>query len=472
MEFDLEAFTADVEAALRYQSPILQIGTAKTREGGDDNDHEERRQKDRGQKDDRDISGRYKRRRLDTSGERGRNSSVLSGNETGPIITLDSKTRNQSVDIDISNDDSDSEEDGVSLFLHPDMDMSTAISSTFAHPPHQPKFQLSSLISSEPLSSVPNFYAYIVKATISTSSYQEQLITEDDFGLEAKFPSYLDRESKHVSMLSFIWFCKLSKIMARIAVAKGRQKFERDWNGGEDEEGVEEGLRKLDGFERELRGWVEGFEGVVEEVLGLSKSSEVVGGGDGGVPVAVSTSLRASLYQPYLHLPPDHPALVEAGIDPLQRMKDGAREVAITCREVMGSKKCDAIPTWLVSWVTLPVAVYHVNQLIRQNSTPDQVLMPFLAQLVRRTSGALMLLRTVRAATRDHIERITEAENAGDNATLTDGGQKRADTVRLKFVYEGFDRAGENRIAEAKLLACVTKVVDEALELNGSRQEA
>jgi hypothetical protein len=60
-----------------------------------------------------------------------------------------------------------------------------------------------------------------------------------------------------------------------------------------------------------------------------------------------SSSLRATLYQPYLHLSVDYPALVEVGIDPLQRMKDGAREVAAHVRDVMWNKKSDAIPTWL-----------------------------------------------------------------------------------------------------------------------------
>jgi hypothetical protein len=59
------------------------------------------------------------------------------------------------------------------------------------------------------------------------------------------------------------------------------------------------------------------------------------------------SSLQAGLYQPYLHLSVDHPALVDAGIDPLDRMKDGAREVAISVRDVMTNKKSDAIPTWL-----------------------------------------------------------------------------------------------------------------------------
>jgi hypothetical protein len=53
------------------------------------------------------------------------------------------------------------------------------------------------------------------------------------------------------------------------------------------------------------------------------------------------------LYQPYLDLPEDHPALLKTAIDPLKLIKDGAREVAKNVSRVMAHKKSDAIPTWL-----------------------------------------------------------------------------------------------------------------------------
>lgn len=666
MEFDLDAFTADVDAALGYESPYPGSGNRRVErddvhrdvldsnftgrdsilisEDGFRSGYEDVYDQGSGER------NRFKRRRMERS---------------------ESFRREEDEERDDEDESEIDEEDNIALLLHPDINMSTALSTSIPRHQHpRPIFQPSALMSTEPLSTVPNFYAYIVQATllpirkvqtelvtlyfqhvhpmfpivdeykiteahrkyrgreecmdagefavyqgvlcagfahlseaqvrltpyrsvlegqeaqvdqlkarywsqlttdqvvltqiclilslwspgwigIQNNSYwldmafkhatserlwesrsddpnntedrnnrnrllwwcclirdrvlalgmrrphrlhkapsltYDHLITCSDFGLEAQYPSYLDIESKQLSMLSFIWFCKLSKIMARIAVVKGRMRFERDWDGNsgadQDEARVEKGLKEMDGFERELRGWLEGFEGVVEERLGLSR--EVGGGVDGGVPVAVSTlrimvhSLRAGLYQPYLHLPPTHPTLQKASIDPLQRMKDGARKVAVTCRDVMGSKKCDAIPTWLVSWVTLPVAVYHVHQLIRQNSTPDQVLMPFLAQLVRRTSGALMLLRTVRAATRDFLEKITEegedeVEGRKVGEKENEGGKmKGAGEMRLRFVYEGFEgneRDEDSRGAEARLLACVARVVDEALELNGSSRE-
>ncbi|TAQ84641.1 hypothetical protein B7494_g7038 [Chlorociboria aeruginascens] len=200
---------------------------------------------------------------------------------------------------------------------------------------------------------------------------EDAIISEKDFGLEAQFPIHTDLKSKQIAVFAFIWFCRL-----------------RNGSNGDNAEKIPSELEEVSQLHQELKSWLEAFEATI---------TEVGYGSDEGVPIPISTlriiahSLLASLYQPYLHLSVDHPALVGARIDPLQRMKDGAREVAISVRDIMSNKKSDAIPTWLVSWVTLPVIVYHVNQRIRLNASPDEVLMPFLAQLGRRTSGALMI---------------------------------------------------------------------------------
>jgi hypothetical protein len=117
--------------------------------------------------------------------------------------------------------------------------------------------------------------------------------------------------------------------------------------------------------------------------------------------------------------------------------------------------------------VTLPVAVYHVNQRIRLNSSPDQILMPFLAQLVRRSSGAQMLLMTVRSATKDHIEKIAKAEDEKDpHVAAAPKGQSS-----FHFVHSSLSPNVIRRSTEAKTLAFVTKAIDSALELNGSSPE-
>jgi hypothetical protein len=117
------------------------------------------------------------------------------------------------------------------------------------------------------------------------------------------------------------------------------------------------------------------------------------------------------------------------------------------------------------SWITLPVAVYHVNQQIRKDSTPDKVLMPFLAQLVRRTSGALLLLLVVRGTTKDHIGEVTDRDKPSALSTTqpTHSG--------FTFVHSGLTHASVQRDKEAKLLAYVTKAIDSALELNGTSHQ-
>jgi hypothetical protein len=109
------------------------------------------------------------------------------------------------------------------------------------------------------------------------------------------------------------------------------------------------------------------------------------------------------------------------------------------------------------SWVTLPAAVYHVNQRIRLGSQPDKVLMPFLAQLVRRTTGALMLLMTVRSATKDYIEKIANVED--DEVSAPSSG--------FTFINSGISEPEVPQRREAELLAFVSRVVDCALESNG-----
>lgn len=112
----------------------------------------------------------------------------------------------------------------------------------------------------------------------------------------------------------------------------------------------------------------------------------------------------------------------------------------------------------------LNTAVYHVDQRMRLNSTPDEVLMPFMAQLVRRTSGALMVLLTVRSATKDHFEELTKA-------TTTTSAPTRASHSGFSFVHSGLSHNPVPRSREAKLLSFVTKAVDCALEFNGSSQQ-
>jgi hypothetical protein len=79
---------------------------------------------------------------------------------------------------------------------------------------------------------------------------QDEIISQEDFGLEATFPSYTDVKSKQVAMLA-LWFCKLSRIMEAIAIAHRRNRFARDWNGDNVGNTASE-LDEVNRFDREL----------------------------------------------------------------------------------------------------------------------------------------------------------------------------------------------------------------------------
>jgi len=83
-----------------------------------------------------------------------------------------------------------------------------------------------------------------------------------------------------------------------------------------------------------------------------------------------------------------------------------------------------------------------------------------------------MLLMTVRTATRDQIEKFAEADHASEEVFSkkrseleggTGGGYKD-----FQFVHSAFSPIAVTRSTEARLLACVARAVDEALETNGS----
>jgi hypothetical protein len=181
---------------------------------------------------------------------------------------------------------------------------------------------------------------------LHTTSQSQNIITEKDFGLEAQRPYYTDLKSKRVAMVSFIWFCKLSNIMASIAIFQRQNKFSRDWNGENSKDSSSE-LDQVRQFDRELETWRDEFESAILDVLGNDSPARAV-----FIPVAllriIQSSLLAGIYQPYLHLSSASIRMsAEGNKDPLQRIKEGSRGVAITVADVMSSRKSDSIPLWL-----------------------------------------------------------------------------------------------------------------------------
>jgi hypothetical protein len=74
-------------------------------------------------------------------------------------------------------------------------------------------------------------------------------VSEVDFRMEAQT----------MDMFAFVWLCKLSEIMADIAIFQRDNKFSRDWNANDSCVGLSE-AEKVIGLEQELRSWRGHFE--------------------------------------------------------------------------------------------------------------------------------------------------------------------------------------------------------------------
>ncbi len=93
------------------------------------------------------------------------------------------------------------------------------------------------------------------------------MIYEKDFDLKMNIFHPIQLKSKRISMVAFIWFCKLSEIMTAMTVFQRKSKFSRDWTSSSDEPGLEE-VEQVFIFEGHLKSWREGFETAVLKVIG------------------------------------------------------------------------------------------------------------------------------------------------------------------------------------------------------------
>lgn len=110
-----------------------------------------------------------------------------------------------------------------------------------------------------------------------------------------------------------------------------------------------------------------------------------------------------------------------------------------------------------MTWVTLPVAVYYVNQHVKPTPSPDRVLVPFLNRFMRRTTGAQFLFLALTKAMKEFLQRDQGTGRA------TGLGRKLAPaTYHVDHAVSAWN-AG-NSVVEARILAHVTKVLDSTLE--------
>lgn len=105
--------------------------------------------------------------------------------------------------------------------------------------------------------------------------YNEMMISELDFGLEATSPMFTDIRTKRIAIMGFVWLCKLSEIMAAIAVFQRRNRFSRDW--ATDGVGISPSeLEQVSVFDRALREWQDAFEAHAIDLVGHDEKDSLI----------------------------------------------------------------------------------------------------------------------------------------------------------------------------------------------------
>lgn len=111
---------------------------------------------------------------------------------------------------------------------------------------------------------------------------EEDMISQLDFRLDAASYATDEIQQKEIANLAFIWLCKLSEIMAAIAVFQQRTRFSREWNGESIRNSISE-LVEVTAFDRDIRKWKDEFEADVDDVIGNQPGLD-----DQDVPIPVS----------------------------------------------------------------------------------------------------------------------------------------------------------------------------------------
>jgi hypothetical protein len=101
---------------------------------------------------------------------------------------------------------------------------------------------------------------------LQSSTDAPVLLSEEDFGLESSYPSYVDVEQRRILMSTFIALCKLSNIMGAVAIFQRSASFTQNWNGNLDRLKLLDLLQVI-GFECQLRAWREDFDAVTREAV-------------------------------------------------------------------------------------------------------------------------------------------------------------------------------------------------------------
>jgi hypothetical protein len=108
------------------------------------------------------------------------------------------------------------------------------------------------------------------------------MISQFDFRLDVASYAADEIHQKEIANLAFVWLCKLSEIMAAIAVFQQQTRFSREWNGESIRNSISE-LVEVTAFDRDIRKWKDEFEADVDDVIGNQPGLD-----DQDVPIPVS----------------------------------------------------------------------------------------------------------------------------------------------------------------------------------------
>jgi hypothetical protein len=111
---------------------------------------------------------------------------------------------------------------------------------------------------------------------------EEDTISQFDFRLDVASYAADEIHQKEIANLAFVWLCKLSEIMAAIAVFQQQTRFSREWNGESIRNSISE-LVEVTAFDRDIRKWKDEFEADVDDVIGNQPGLD-----DQDVPIPVS----------------------------------------------------------------------------------------------------------------------------------------------------------------------------------------
>lgn len=86
-------------------------------------------------------------------------------------------------------------------------------------------------------------------------------IEETDFGMEIVYPKFVDIDHKMGMVKAFIWLCKLTDIMSKVAVFQDNNRYERKWSDDlVSRDFIRSESEEVVVFDKQLRSWKQEYQ--------------------------------------------------------------------------------------------------------------------------------------------------------------------------------------------------------------------